>query len=130
MNAISYWFMRCVIISIAWLEIRGKINRITKLKSGVPLWDRITMQYLSAYVTRHQKELRFWFVVKRGFTAVEISLTVLYGVLAFLGFLPDASAAICRIILIQSGIIAAIMCFQFDIERNTKYDRMRIRKQK
>ena len=131
MNAISYVFMRWVLFSIVWLERGGKNTKTQKLYKTVSFRERLSMRFLSPYVVRHAKEFRIWFTAKQLLVAVEVPLMVLYAGIVFLDLLPeDTCAVVCTVLLVQAGIITAIMCCQFDINRNTRYDRMRRRKQK
>jgi len=131
MNSISYFFIRLVLFSIAWLDVGGKDKKTTKLYKTVSFRERLSMKFLSPYVIRHAKEFHFWLTMKSLLIVIEIPLMVLYAGIVFLKLLSEeACAVVCSVLLIQAGLITGIMCFQFDFNHRTKYDRMRIRKQK
>lgn len=131
MNLISYFFMRLVIYSIVWLDRGGKDKKTTKLYKTVSFRERLSMAFLSPYAARHAKEFRFWLTLKNLLAVVEIPLMVLYAGIVFLHLLPEeTTAAVCTVLLIQAGVITAIMGFQFDADQRTKYDRMRARKRR
>lgn len=130
-DLVSYWMIRQVIFSIAWHGIGGKYNKARKVFREAPFRDRLTMEFLSAYVPHRKKEFRFWTQVKRLFLLVEIPLAVFYAGIAFLRLLTEeVREIVCVAILVQCFIFFLVMCFQFDSSKNTKYDRMRRRKQK
>ncbi len=129
MNAISYVFMRWVLFSIVWLDKGGKDKKTLKLYKDVSFRERLSMRFLSPYAIRHAKEFRFWFTAKQLLVVVEVPLMVLYAGIVFLDLLPeDTCAVVCTALLVQGGVMIAMMFCQFDINQSTKYDRMRSRK--
>ena len=67
LNALSDWLIRQVILSIVWLENRGKYNKVSSYKKGVSFQQILTMSYLKEHVNTYKKEFSVWFSYKKAF---------------------------------------------------------------
>jgi hypothetical protein len=109
----------------------GKYNKLMKLKQGQNIFSRLNMQYLQNFTHQNIKQFHFWINVKRIHFAIMI--VNIFAILSFTIFYRSISKIAniyCMGYLILSFLIATICAFQFDINRNTKYDRKRISKKK
>ena len=129
-NALSDWLIREVILSIVWLENRGKYNKLRRFKEGVGFQQILTMSYLKEHVNTYQKEFSVWYSYKKAFAIVSSLLTVILIVVQICFHNEAMLEVINGVVLIPSVIIALVLCLQFDINRNTKYDRIRIARKK
>ena len=126
-NAFSYYFIRVVIDSIAWCDKGGKRNVFNKLKSQMKFSERVSMEYLKVYVKKHNKEFDFWMRIKKVFVIAELLMTVIYIICACIYLKSGISFLAYSVIaiLLQAILIALIMFFQTNINRDTKYDIIR-----
>ena len=127
----SCFFIRDMIWSIVWCDMGGKYNKLMKLKQGQNIFSRLNMQYLQNFTHQNIKQFHFWINVKRIHFAIMI--VNIFAILSFTIFYRSISKIAniyCMGYLILSFLIATICAFQFDINRNTKYDRKRISKKK
>ena len=131
LDFVSCFFIRQMIWSIIWCDKGGKCNKLMKLKQGQNIFSRINMQYLQNFIHQNIKQFHFWINVKRIHFAIMI--VNIFAILIFTIFYRSISKIAdiyCMGYLILSFLIATICAFQFDINRNTKYDRKRISKKK
>ncbi len=124
-NAVSYWFIRNMIYTIVWCDQKRRHCSIRAFRKRFSKWQLIRMRCLEQYTNAHRKNFRFWIKIKDCFVIFEACAFVL---LVMINFLPTPHPLnyIPKIIVTQSTLITVIMVFQTDINRNTKYDRIRL----
>ncbi len=85
------------------------------------------MKCLEQYTNEHRKNFRFWIKIKDCFVISEVFALIL---LVTINWLPisNLSNYIPKIIVMQSTLITVVMTFQTDVNRNTKYDRIRLKR--
>lgn len=127
-NIGSYMLLRSMLWSIVWCDIGGKYRKIRKLKSGVKFYDRIRMKYLKEHTKDFSRNFEFWFSVKN---IVEIVL-IIFSVSIVLGFIfyPFICAILVFIYNTYCIILFIVIASRFDVHKNTKYDRIRLGKNK
>lgn len=123
---IGYLFIRHIIWSIVWCEKGGKYNKLSKLKRGIGIIQRITMRYLSPEINHYKRPYLFWMNVKKAFIIAESIAISIYILCMFLWQVSIVVEIIMILINAQAFLLVLLMRFQFDINRNTKYDRIRI----
>lgn len=123
----TYFLIRSVIWSIIWCEIGGKSKKLKKLKNKVGLFDRVKMKYLYDYVKNYQREYNFWMRVKSIYVFVEFVFTFVCITFFFIRKYVFRKYLIIGF-FIQTLVFFLIISFNFDHNRNTKYDRMRMNK--
>lgn len=108
----TYVLIRGIIWSIAFCDIKkGK-----KVKGK----HDIRMSYLTDHVTTHKKPFAFWMKVKSVYIFVEIAVLAIYMLFPLTKIdltLPFA------LNIIQSFLWFIAVASQYDLNRNTKYDR-------
>lgn len=123
-NLLNYYMIRDIIWSIVWCDKGGKYNSLKKLKRNKSYFQKISMRYLEEYTDVHRKNYRFWIKFKLGFEIVEFVFLLAYFVCIMLD-----NSIYCKIlkivIILQSFLMSVILIMQSDINRNTKYDRLR-----
>ena len=121
----SYSLIREIIWSIVWCEQGGKYRKIKQLKEQERLWERIKMTYLRKYVSQYKKAFNFWHLFLHIFSVCEIILFL--ADISLLIFFPESAIArvVMQLFLGQLFLLFLFIVFQFDIKRNTKYDRLR-----
>lgn len=125
-NFVSFSFIRHLIWSIAWCDIGGKERRVDKLQRTQNLISRLNMRYLQNYTNKHRQEFLFWITIKSLhnilsfiFIVISVIITMIYPMIE--DFANFYSIFFC----IGSFALCLILAFQFDINRNTKYDKER-----
>ena len=127
----SRFFIRQMIWSIVWCDMGGKYNKLMKLKQGQNIFSRLNMQYLQNFTHQNIKQFHFWINVKRiHFAIMIVNIFAILSLTIFYRSISKIANIYCMGYLILSFLIATICAFQFDINRNTKYDRKRISKKK
>ena len=131
LNFVSCFFIRQIIWSIVWCDKGGKYNKLMKLKQGQNIFSRLNMQYLQNFIHQNIKQFDFWINVKRiNFAIMIINIFAILSFTISYRSISKIANVYCMGYLILSFLIATICAFQFDINRNTKYDRKRISKKK
>lgn len=129
MNLYSCYFIREVIWSIVWCEKGGKYRNIRKLKKGQSFISKISMQYLKKYVNNNTKAFNHWICVKNINTVfMLINVFVILILLPYYASLKTFANSYCIVYMVISFVVALCCIIQFDVNRNTKYDRERINK--
>ena len=126
-NISSYYLIRDIIWSIVWCDKDGNSNNLMKLKRNRSFSQKVSMNYLMCHVNDHKNAFVFWIRVKSLFKYSELILGVLYLVCLLLK-INLVLEIIMIFILVQSVLISWIIGMQSDINRNTKYDRIRLEK--
>ncbi|MBQ2940087.1 MAG: hypothetical protein IJE00_06935 [Clostridia bacterium] len=121
----SWFLIREILWSIVWCEQGGKYRNIRQLKEKATLWNRIRMRYLQQYVSQYKKAFTFWHLFLRMFTICESIFIFLYIVLLLFFFDFTIARVIMLVLFGQAFLLFLFIAFQFDINRNTKYDRLR-----
>ena len=123
------FFIRQMIWSIVWCDKGGKYNRWMKLKQGQNIFSRLKMKYLQSFLHQNIKPFHFWMNAKRiHFAIMVIHIFAVVGFTIFYHSISKIANIYCMGYLILSFLFNVVCVFQFDINRNTKYDRMRISK--
>jgi len=126
-NVGAYFFIRSLIWSIVWCDRGGKSNKLSRLKRGRTVAEKISMAYLCEYITVHSKEFRFWCRVRRIFAITSFAVCLI-GIL--LGVFYSSAVGFANVFgigyLALSIVFANVFMWQFDLNRNSKYDRKRI----
>ena len=131
LNFVSCFFIRQIIWSIVWCDKGGKYNKLMKLKQGQNIFSRLNMQYLQNFIHQNIKQFHFWINVKRiNFAIMIINIFAILSFTISYRSISKIANVYCMGYLILSFLIATICTFQFDINRNTKYDRKRNLKKK
>ena len=126
-NLVSYYLIRQVIWSIVWCDKGGKYKNIRKLKEGQSIISKFSMLYLKKQVNNNIKAFNRWIYAKNihsFFVVTNIIVTLV--LLVNYDSLKDLSNSYCIVYMILSFIDGCFFSLQFDINRNTKYDRNRI----
>ena len=129
MNLGSVFFIRQILWSIVWCDKGGKYNHLRQLKKDQNQISKWSMTYLRKHTNKHTEAFDFWITIKR----IEFVFFVMCMVLsAVLTFFYDSITAFANVYCIAyTGIsFLSTLCFalQFDTNRNTKYDRKRIKR--
>ena len=123
-NLFTYFLIRAIIWSIVWCECGKRYRSLRKRKLQYSFFQRMTQQGFGDRITTNQKALAFWLAVKRlhigsfalllciGFIINQFSWQMIY-MCSFFGI---------------SSLFGIIIMLQFDVNRETKYDRMRRKK--
>ena len=127
-NLGSYFQIRTIIWSIVWCDKGGKFNRVTKLKQAQSFTKRFRMNYLIEHTNVHQKNLKFWLCIKSLFEIGQGLLLVVGTVCCLLD--TYVSHLIVNVICLESLLVMLILLCQSGINRNTKYDRIRMNRKK
>ena len=114
----TYALIRGIIWSIAGCSIGKKTRRSQPFKES----KNITMSYLSPYITEYRKQFCFWMKVKLLYVIFELILLIVYLLLPLSGCNLTWPFAIN---IIQSFAFFIVIGAQYDVNRNTKYDRTR-----
>ncbi len=129
MNIGSVFFIRQMIWSIVWCDKGGKYNHLRRLKQDQNLMPKWNMVYLRKHTNEHTKAFDFWLTLKRihfVFLVVGVLLSV---VLTFIyNSVTTFANAYCMAYTVISFLLTLCFALQSDINRNTKYDRERIRR--
>ena len=120
----SYFQIRTIIGSIVWCDKGGKFNRVMKLKQAQSFTKRFRMNYLIEHTNVHQKNLKFWLCIKSFFEIGQGLLLVVGTVCCLLD--TYVSHLIVNVIFVESLLVMLILVCQSGINRNTKYDRIRM----
>lgn len=122
---IGYTIIDDIIWSIVWCDKGGKYNSLIKLKKK-SLKDILTMKYLEEHITYHKKSFRFWLSIRNIYAVLEILLLATYLILYFIDSENSWYNVFMIFVTLQSVISFLFFIFQTDINRNTKYDRIRL----
>lgn len=128
-NLFSCYLIRDVMWSIVWCDIGGKYRNIRKLKKGQSIISKFSMLYLKKQLNHYIKPFNRWMYVKNihgFFVAVNIVTTLI--LLVNYDSIKGLSDGYCIVYMILTFIDGLFFSFQFDINRNTKYDRKRMSK--
>ncbi len=128
-NLFSCYLIREVIWSIVWCDRGGKYRNIRKLKKDQSIISKFSMLYLKKQLNNYIKPFNRWMYVKNihGFLVVaNIVITLI--LLVNYNSIKGLSDGYCVVYMILTFIDGLFFSFQFDINRNTKYDRKRISK--
>ena len=121
---VTYFMLRDMIWSIIWCEIGGKSKKLRKLKKNVKFFDRVKMKYLYAYVKNYQREYNFWMRVRYIYIFVEFVFAFICITFFFIAEYVFRKHLIIGFYT-QALVFSIVISFQFDHNRNTKYDRIR-----
>ena len=125
------FFIRQIIWSIVWCDKGGKYNNLMKLKQGQKIFSKLNMKYLQNFIHQNTKQFHFWMNVKHfHFAIMAINMFVILGFTILYHSVSKIANIYCMVYLILSFLTFGACAFQFDINRNTKYDRKRISKKK
>ena len=128
---VSCFFIRQVIWSIVWCDKGEKYNKLMKLKQGQNIFSRLNMQYLQNFIHQNIRQFHFWINVKRlHFAIMIINIFAILGFTFFYRSISKIANIYCMGYLILSFLTATVCAFQFDTNKNTKYDRKRISRKK
>lgn len=128
---VSCFYIRQVIWSIVWCDKGGKYNKLMKLKQGQNIFSRLNMQYLQNFIHQNIRQFHFWINVKRlHFAIMIINIFAILGFTFFYRSISKIANIYCMGYLILSFLTATVCAFQFDTNKNTKYDRKRISRKK
>ena len=116
-----YRAIRDIIWSIAKCNISKRTLRTEEFKSI----KTISMSYLSRYIRIFHKEYLFWMIFKSIYVSFESIWLVIYGCLP--KFIDKFEIPF-YINLLQTFVLSSIIVFQFDLNRNTKFDRYLLKK--
>ena len=120
----TYFLLRDMIWSIIWCEIGGKYKKLRKLKKNVKFFDRVKMKYLYAYVKNYQRGYRFWMIVRYLYIFIEFVFAFVCVIFFFIADYVFIKHLIWGFFY-QAFVFSLVILFQFDHNRNTKYDRIR-----
>ena len=84
------------------------------------------MKYLEEHITYHKKSFRFWLSIRNIYAVLEILLLAAYLILYFIDSENSWYNVFMIFVTLQSVISFLFFIFQTDINRNTKYDRIRL----
>ena len=131
--SISYFvgtfFLRDLLWSIVWCDKKGKNNRLKKLRNNRTFVERMKMNYLSEYVDKRKKAFDFWITIKKIYDTLQFLFLLVYFVFSFLllkGYDFKFFRYSISFIMLQTAVFLFIFMCQTDINKNTKYDRIRI----
>ena len=129
MNLVSVFFIRQIIWSIVWCDKGGKHNRLCQLKQDQNMMTKLSMTYLKKNLHGHTKAFDFWINVKR-IHSISLFLTLFASVVLLYMYNMITAFAnwYCIALTIASCLLTVCLAFQFDTNRNTKYDRERIQR--
>ena len=116
-------FIRNIIWSIARCDIGDTALKSMEIKKN----KNFSMSYLSNYITVHKKQYIFWMKIKRLYAIAELIIFLIYLILPMTNCILRWPFII---YVTQSFILIFIIFFQFDLDRETKYDRIRKGKSK
>ena len=89
------------------------------------------MKYLQNFIHQNTKQFHFWMNVKHfHFAIMAINMFVILGFTILYHSVSKIANIYCMVYLILSFLTFGACAFQFDINRNTKYDCKRISKKK
>lgn len=129
MNLGSVFFIRQMIWSIAWCDKGSKYNHLRRLKQDQNLMSKWNMVYLRKHTNEHTKAFDFWLTLKRIHFVFLVMGVLLSVVLTFIyNSLTTFANAYCMAYTVISFLLTLCFALQSDINRNTKYDRERIRR--
>lgn len=129
MNLGSVFFIRQMIWSIVWCDKGGKYNHLRRLKQDQNLMSKWNMAFLRKHTNEHTKAFDFWLTVKRIHFVFFVLGVLLSAVLAFIyNSVTTFANAYCMAYTVISFLLTLCFALQSDINRNTKYDRERIRR--
>lgn len=129
MNLSSIFFIRQMIWSIVWCDKGGKYNHLRRLKQDQNFISKWSMAYLKAYTNEHTKAFDFWLSVKRIHSVFFVLGVLLSVVLAFIyNSVTTFANVYCVVYTAISFLLTLCFALQSDINRNTRYDRERIRR--
>lgn len=114
----AYAFIRRIIWSIARCDINKRTLKSKEIKNA----KNISMSYLSNYITIYKKQYIFWMKIKRLYAIAELIIFLIYLILPMTNCILRWPFII---YVTQSSILIFIILFQFDLNRETKYDRIR-----
>ena len=126
MNLGSVFFIRQMIWSIVWCDKGGKYNHLRRLKQDQGFVSKLSMTYLMEHTNNHRKSFVFWIAVKKiHFAFVVMGVLAFAVLLIFYNKVTALANWYCIALTIASFLSTICFAFQFDINRNTKYDRER-----
>lgn len=128
-NCGAFYLIRDVIWSIVWCDKGGKYNALVKVKKGQSIVSKFKMRYLKNYVSSNMQPFLFWLRVMDVHVCVTI-MSVIVGIICIFLYRSFTTLAdtYCFVYLFLSLLELLCVGFQFDINRDTKYDRQRIEK--
>ena len=112
----SYALLRGIIWSIALCNIGKSTYKSVKFKHK----KNISMSYLSEYITHFRKQYYFWMRVKRFLVIFQFIWFFIY---VFLPLFTDNLTLSFAFNIAQSFVLFVLISAQYDVNRNTKYDR-------
>ena len=123
-NFFAYFLIREIIWSIIWCERGKKHKSLRKIKAKYSWVQRLTQQAFVDCVVVHKKSFAFWIFMKR----LHVGLFIL-----LLSIGCAINNALWRSIYVYSFLGVSILfgiciVLQFDVNRQTKYDRIRRKK--
>ena len=113
----NYALLRGIIWSIALCNIGKRTYRSAEFKSK----KNISMSYLSDYITHFRKQYYFWMRAKRFFVIFQF---IWFFVYVFLPLFTDNLTLPFVFNIAQSFVLFVLIGVQYDVNRNTKYDRV------
>ena len=126
MNLGSVFFIRETIWSIVWCDKGGKYNHLRRLKQDQTLMAKWNMAYLRNHTNENTKAFDFWIAIKKiHFIFVMIGILASAALLLLYDTVTVFANCYCIAFMIVSFLSAVCFALQFDINRNTKYDRER-----
>lgn len=114
----SYALLRGIMWSIALCNIGKSTYRSAKFKSK----KNISMSYLSDYIIHFRKQYDFWMRAKRFFVIFQF---IWFFVYVFLPLFIDNLTLAFAFNIVQYVVFFVLISAQYDVNRNTKYDRFR-----
>ena len=112
----SYALLRGIIWSIALCNIGKNTYKSAKFKRN----KNISMSYLSDYITHFRKQYYFWMKAKRLFVIFQL---IWFFVYVFFPLFTDNLIWSFAFNIAQSFVLFVLISAQYDVNRNTKYDR-------
>ena len=123
-NLFTYFLIRQIIWSIVRCECGKRYRSLRKRKLQYSFFQRMTQQGFGDRITTNQKALAFWLAVKR----LHIGLVALLLCIGFITWCFSWQMIYMCSFFGISSLFGIIIMLQFDVNRDTKYDRMRRKK--
>lgn len=120
LSLVAYMLIRDIIWSIARCDIGDTSLKSMEIKKN----KNFSMSYLSNYITAYKKQYIFWMKVKKIYEIGELAWLIIYLLI------PLANCDLTwpfNINYAQAGICFFVMRIQFDSDRLTKYDIIRLK---
>lgn len=123
-NFLSCYFIKTFIDSIVMCDRRGGDRSLKKINKNHKWYEKLTQYHYKQYLTDYKKAFDFWFVIK----IVHLLFFVILFCCSFMISSTDLNEIFAIVFYCLSSLFCLVMIMQFDINRDTKYDRIRQKK--